>query len=96
MPDEQPPTTLTATIRAMTEQLGLELTEWQENTLQQTAQFRRVWLNQQVTAEPPAAQEREQLPEPMRRALELRRNRNTGPAPRRRAPRRINPSGGIW
>lgn len=40
--------------------------------------------------------ERHSYPEPMRRALELRRNRNTGPQQRQRAPRRIEPTRGIW
>jgi hypothetical protein len=33
--------------------------------------------------------------DPMQRALWLRRNRNTGPRPLRRAPRRLDPGGGV-
>jgi hypothetical protein len=65
---------------------GYHLTQWQEQMLllqqarrDRPAQIQREWLNQ------PASE-----PDPMQRALELRRNRNTGPAARQRAPRRID------
>jgi hypothetical protein len=49
--------------------------------------FCRTWLNEAHEAEPITTPE----PDPMRRALEARRNRNTGPAQQQRAPRRIDP-----
>lgn len=72
-------------------QAGFHLTQWQEQMLllqqaprDRPATFRREWLNQLTPAEPTP------VPDPMQRALELRRNRNTGPAVRQRAPRRID------
>jgi hypothetical protein len=74
--------------------------ELAEQFLQETqespaGQFRREWLNQVVAARP-TSQDRHSLPEPMRHALEVRRNRNTGPRPAPRAPRRIDPPRGTW
>lgn len=82
---------------AFIERLQLNLTQWQRRQLEQIERARiqpvvwtdeiRHWMNQSVDAQPDAEPAE---PSPMQRALELRRNRNTGPAARQRAPRRID------
>lgn len=47
-----------------------------------------------VTATPTAVSDDDEPTDPMARALWLRQHRNTGPAPRQRAPRRIDPRRG--
>jgi hypothetical protein len=84
-------------ISAFIERLQLNFTQWQRQQLEHLERARiqpvvwtdeiRHWMNQPVDAQP-AAEPVE--PSPMQRALELRRNRNTGPAARQRAPRRID------
>lgn len=84
-------------ISAFIERLQLNFTQWQRQQLEQLERARiqpvvwtdeiRTWLNQPVHTRP-APEPAE--PSPMQRALELRRNRNTGPAARQRAPRRID------
>lgn len=82
------------------ERFDWDLSTWQERFLADFARVRaasgRAWLNQVTPARQQQDEAVNQADDPMRRALELRRNRNTGPAPRRRPPRRINPPGGTW
>lgn len=80
--------TVSEFIRQIAEQRAWELTAWQEQLLidlyRNNDAFHRVWMNQITAGEPGG-------PDHIQRALERRRNRNTGPQRRTRAPRNIPP-----